>query len=321
MSTTGGNAEIIAKKGDVILQLGKVGVRECVRKILVSSMVLSLASPVFATMFDGRFSEGQNLLPTSPYTVPLPDDDPQCIIMICKIGHMQTSQLPTALTAMAFFKLALVCKKYDCVDVVRTWAIIWVAELLENPATQDFEKIALAIHLLNLPNEFFKVSQSLIRDQSATFSIIKAMGGQECLPWTVYQCVLLGQMTYRQEISKAFGSIVTGRERCSASKQSICLFFHSLKDDNTWPINDDSVPTIKSRLKSVREVVFPVNRTPCSSHSYIICTCKTVSCIKSNLVSELDKIYNTVQGLCLYCVRHKALGERKQGQMRLPSGN
>jgi hypothetical protein len=215
MSTTGGNAEIIAKKGDVIIQLGKVGVGKGVRKILVSSMVHSLASPVFATMFDGRFSEGQNLSPTSPHTVPLPDDDPQCIT-ICKIGHMQTSQLPTTIIAMAFFKLALVCNKYDCVDVVRAWAIIWVAELLKTPATQDFEKMALATHLLNLPNEFFKVSQSLMRDQSATFSIIKAVGGQEFLPWTVYQCILLGQMTYRQEISKAFGSIVTGREMCSA---------------------------------------------------------------------------------------------------------
>ena len=63
--------------------------------------------------------------------------------MICKIGHMQTSQLPTTLTAMDLFKLALVCNKYDCVGVVRAWAMIWIAALLETPAAQDFEKLFL----------------------------------------------------------------------------------------------------------------------------------------------------------------------------------
>jgi hypothetical protein len=33
--------------------------------------------------------------------------------------------------------------------------------------------------------------------------------------------------------------------------------------------------------------------------------------MKTNLVSKLDKIYDRVQGLCLYCVRHKTLGESK----------
>lgn len=186
MSPAGGNAKVIATKGDVILQLGKVGVGDGVRNVLVSSVVLSLASPVFATMFDGRFSEGQSLSPASPRTVPLSDDDPECITMICKIGHMQTSQLPTTLTAMDLFKLALVCNKYDCVGVVRAWAIIWIAALLEMPAAQDFEKLFLATHLLDLSGEFSRVSQSLIRDQSTTFSIVKAMAGQEFLPWTVY---------------------------------------------------------------------------------------------------------------------------------------
>ena len=151
------------------------------------------------------------------------------VTMICKIGHMQTSQLPTTLTAMDLFKLALVCNKYDCVGVVRAWAIIWVAALLEMPAAQDFEKLFLATHLLDLSGEFSRVSQSLIRDQSTTFSIVEAMAGQEFLPWTVYQCILLGQMAYRQEINKAFGSIVTGKERCSASHRSTCMFLHSLK--------------------------------------------------------------------------------------------
>ena len=320
MSQAGGNAEVIATKGDVILQLGKVGVGDGVRNVLVSSVVLSLASPVFATMFDGRFSEGQSLSPASPRTVPLSDDDPECITMICKIGHMQTSQLPTTLTAIDLFKPALVCNKYDCVGVVRAWAIIWVAALLEMPAAQDFEKLFLATHLLDLSGEFSRVSQSLIRDQSTTFSIVKAMAGQEFLPWTVYQCILLGQMAYRQEINKAFGSIVTGKERCSASQRSTCMFLHSLKKCGIWPTHDHSVPAIKSKLENVGEAAFPADSKRCASYQNL-CICGAVSCTKRNLVYELDKIYNAVQALCLKCVRHKAFGEsRAQCGAHLISG-
>ncbi|KAI4631347.1 hypothetical protein J4E83_002878 [Alternaria metachromatica] len=251
MSTTRGNAEVIAKKGDVILQLGKDGVGEGVRNVLVASVALSLASPVFAAMFDGRFSEGQNLSPASPRTVPLPDDDPESIIMICKIAHIQTSQLPVKTTAMAVSKLALACNKYNCVDGVRSWAIIWIAALLGDPEAADFEKMLLATHLLELPGEFSRVSQRLVRGQTAIFSVTKAMDGHEFLPLLVYEHVLFCQMSYQRDIITAFASIVTGNEFCQATKLAISTFLRDLKRVGLWPINQYSVPIIKSRLEAV----------------------------------------------------------------------
>jgi hypothetical protein len=310
MSTTESNAEVMAKRGDVILQLGKVGVGEGVRNILVASMVLSLASPVFANMFDGRFSEGQNLSPNSPRIVPLPDDDPESIIIICKICHIQTSNLPVKLTATAFSKLALVCNKYDCVDLVRAWAMIWVAALLDSPSAPGFEKMILATHLLDLPNEFSKVSQSLIRDQSAILSISKAMDGHDILPCNVYECILMAQVLTQREITRVMGSIVTGHEQCGASKQAIGVFLLVLKQKDLLSLSHYPVLTVKHKLKSVHEVNFPVNSNPCPSHKKT-CTCKHASCMKSNLIAELDRIYDSVTGLCLDCVRHKALGETK----------
>jgi hypothetical protein len=311
MSTYGGNSEVIAQKGDVILQLGKEGVGEGVRNVLVASVALGLASPVFSTMFDGRFSEGQNLSPASPRTVPLPDDDPDSMIMICKITHMQTSQLTMKPSAIVLSQLALLCNKYDCVVAVRPWAIIWIAALLETPTTPDFEKLVLSTHLLDLPNEFSRVSQSLIRDQPAMFSIANAMDGHEFLPWNVYQCILLGQMTHRRDISKAFGSIVTGTEQCAVARQAIGLFLQRLKRGNIWPYSDHSVPTIKSELKAVNESVFSTNSISCLKSRGPSCPCKAPSCLKSTLLIELDKIYDAVNGLCLECVRHKALGHSK----------
>jgi hypothetical protein len=151
MATTGPKAEVIAKRGDIILQLGKAEPGNTIRNILLSSMVLSLASPIFTTMFDGRFAEGQSLSPASPCVVPLPDDDPDSIILICKIIHIQTSQLQTKLTAIAFANLAIVCNKYDCLDAVRAWSMIWVASLLQTPDAPEFEKLLLTTYLLELP--------------------------------------------------------------------------------------------------------------------------------------------------------------------------
>lgn len=318
MSTTGGNAEVIAKKGDVILQLGKDGVAEGVRNVLVASVALSLASPVFAAMFDGRFSEGQNLSPASPRTVPLPDDDPESIIMICKIAHFQTSQLPVKITAMAVSKLALACNKYDCVDGVRSWAIIWIAALLEDPDAADFEKMILATHLLELPSEFSRISQRLVRDQTTILSVTEAMDGHEFLPLLVYEYILLHQICYQNEITRIFASIVTGKESCNTSSQAVVTFVRYLQRNDLWPIKEYSAPVIKSRLVAVPEATTPYGNVTNASCRTSACVCKSdARLIKAILIAELDKAYNMIQGVCLDCVRQKLLGEQKR-ECRVP---
>ena len=308
MSKSGGNAEVVAKRGDVILQSGQDGVGEGVRNILVSSVVLGLASPVFAAMFDGRFSEGQNLSPASPRTVPLPDDDPESIIMICKIAHMQTSELPLKLAVTVVSKIALACHKYDCANVVRPWAIIWIGALLEDLEAADFEKMLLATHLLDLPREFFRVSQRLVRDPNTIFSVTKAMDGHEFLPLNVYEYLLLCQITYQRQVTTAFASIVTGHEVCASSKQVLSNFISGLRRNNLWPVNQYSVLIIKSKLGAV-----PEPATPFGTCTSPYCGCKSVTRLtKSTLIAELDKIYDKVEGLCLDCVRQKVLGEQKR---------
>ncbi|KAI4708106.1 uncharacterized protein J4E92_006292 [Alternaria infectoria] len=313
MSKSGGNAEVVAKRGDVILQSGQDGVGEGVRKILVSSVVLGLASPVFAAMFDGRFSEGQNLSPASPRTVPLPDDDPESITMICKIAHMQTSELPLKLAATVLSKIALLCNKYDCANVVRSWAIIWIGALLEDFEAADFEKMLLATHLLELPREFFRVSQRLVRDPTAILSVTKATDGHEFLPLEVFEYLLLRQISYQRRITTAFASIVTGLEFCAASKQALSTFIFGLRRNDLWPVNQCSVLIIKSKLRTVPEL--PPLFASCTTPN---CACKSLArYTKATLIAELDKIYDAVDGLCLDCVRQKVLGEQKR-ECRVP---
>lgn len=107
---------VIAKRGDVIIKLGKEG--QATTNARVSSTVLSLASPVFEARFSGRFAEGQALSIDAPREVPLPEDDLQSMLLICKITHLRTAGLPDKISVDDFASFAGVCDKYQCIETV-----------------------------------------------------------------------------------------------------------------------------------------------------------------------------------------------------------
>lgn len=96
MATTSRITDIIAKRGDVIIHVGKAPQTE--RKLLVSSVLLNHMSTVFAAMFDGRFTEGQGLTSASPREVPFPDDGADSMATVCKIIYAQLADLSLSMT-------------------------------------------------------------------------------------------------------------------------------------------------------------------------------------------------------------------------------
>ncbi|KAE8844230.1 hypothetical protein HRS9122_05333 [Pyrenophora teres f. teres] len=110
---------VLAKRGDVLLELSDNG--KVWDILLVSSHVLSLASPVFDAMFNGNFTEGQGLSSASPKKVALPDDDPESMTLFCKLVHMQTTELEYGISFDLLADLAIVCDKYRCTESVRSW--------------------------------------------------------------------------------------------------------------------------------------------------------------------------------------------------------
>ena len=97
--------------GDLMLLVGPD--KELIR---TSSKVLSLASPVFASMLGTHFAEGQSLLEkgslensaVSPTEVTLPDDDPEAMILFCDTIHYKKHATPDiALSLLAKMKDAL----------------------------------------------------------------------------------------------------------------------------------------------------------------------------------------------------------------------
>lgn len=108
------------KNGDVFFMLDPE------TRTRVSSALLSCASPVFTTMLNGNFKEGQ--IPKSaenPAEIAIQDDDHEAFIFLCNLLHFRhnatrvlDNQEPTIL-AEKLVRLAIAVDKYDCVDAFR----------------------------------------------------------------------------------------------------------------------------------------------------------------------------------------------------------
>jgi hypothetical protein len=172
--------KVIAKRGDVLLELSKDG--KPVDTLLVSSHVLTLASPVFEAMFNGNFAEGQDLSAMSPKTVALPDDNPDAMTLFCNIIHMQTADIADTVSISRLADLAVVCDKYQCTEAVSSWARVEIAQKLANPDAPAFEKLLFITYVLDLPLEFGKVSSRLTYDRIVTISYQTATHGSDLMP-------------------------------------------------------------------------------------------------------------------------------------------
>ncbi|KZM24538.1 uncharacterized protein EKO05_0008711 [Ascochyta rabiei] len=238
-------AEIIAKRGDVELYVGRAPQTE--KKLLVSSMLLSYMSPVFAVMFDGRFAEGQALTPASPRVVSLPEDDADSMAIVCKIMHTRTADLSVTITPTQFADIAMICHKYDCVDAVRAWSIIWIADLLQKPTAPDFEKMLVAAYLLDLAPEFLRVSKSLIRDRCDLLSISAMSNGEDFLPLRLLERITKEQYETQKRALVALNPIVAkGKITCEAYQKAIGFLSQEFRKTQIWPLQTMSVKVLQA---------------------------------------------------------------------------
>lgn len=87
--------------------------------LLVSSAVMRIASPVWRTMLDpqGHFMESQRSLIHGE--IEFPEDDPDALLCVLRIAHLQFRKVPDTLDYEELVDLAIICDKYDTVAIVR----------------------------------------------------------------------------------------------------------------------------------------------------------------------------------------------------------
>lgn len=79
--------------------------------LLVASKILPFASKVFEAMFNNGVAEGQSLSLTSPSEISLSDDHPVRMSIICKIMHMETSDVSDTLMIVDLGDFVVRCRR------------------------------------------------------------------------------------------------------------------------------------------------------------------------------------------------------------------
>jgi len=171
---------VLAKRGDVLLELSKDGT--AAGTLLVSSHVLALASPVFDAMFNGSFTEGQDVSAASPKKIALPDDDPKSIVLFCRLVHMQTKDLVHEPSFEELADLAIVCDKYHCTESMRSWLRVWITKKLASPKARNFEKLIFVTYVCDLPKEFEEVTLAAMRDRAQLGRMYSMTHGSDYIP-------------------------------------------------------------------------------------------------------------------------------------------
>lgn len=83
----------------------------------VSSRHLTLASRVFRVMFDGNFRERVSPGESQPKVIPLPEDDPEAMVILLGIIHGLTRRVPRRVEPSLLLKIAILIDKYELHEV------------------------------------------------------------------------------------------------------------------------------------------------------------------------------------------------------------
>ena len=154
----------IDPEGDLYLEVGTL-------LLLVSSKILSLASPVFDKMLNSRFKEGLiNQQDWGKPRIVLPADDEKGIELVCRILHYCRSQMPPKISDVLLYSVALVCDKYDCVSALQAWATVRLQDegLLE-PCDANISNLLVAAYIFDLPEQFSHISWSILLKHAGNF--------------------------------------------------------------------------------------------------------------------------------------------------------
>lgn len=152
--------------GDVILLVEG----QSTGQFLVSSKILSIASPVFAKLFGSNFHEGMQMAKSSRPTIPLREDDPVAMRTILRILHHQEPEQVEPMNAERLAIFAIHCDKYDCVKALRPWILIWFNDFQSTvTAGVDHGYLLLAAHLFRSAEQFSRISMKAQTQLSPNF--------------------------------------------------------------------------------------------------------------------------------------------------------
>ncbi|KAF2135727.1 uncharacterized protein K452DRAFT_238843 [Aplosporella prunicola CBS 121167] len=153
-------------------------------EVQVHSIVLKLASKVFAAMFGPHFSEGQDLNSNSPKRVEMPDDEPEAMKLLCDALHHRLEDTLTAPRGSLLDHVVKLVDKYDCSAAMMGISTVWMYKLIEDAKYMDYEgweRLLPVAYLFNNAQSFYEVTKGLVYHYDGFFSSIEHEM-MDCLP-------------------------------------------------------------------------------------------------------------------------------------------
>lgn len=106
--------------GDLTLNVGKDdGTIECRYRVL--KVAMCLASPVWRAMLTGPSTE------SGKDEIPFVDDDPEALLLVLRVAHLRTYEIPHLPAWHEVVNVATICDKYDTVAISRPFVKDWMA--------------------------------------------------------------------------------------------------------------------------------------------------------------------------------------------------
>lgn len=133
----------------------------------------------------GAFSEGQQEgTALCPKAIPLPEDDPNIMLLLCQLLHFYITEktvlhdLPASQLAQTVFQLAVVIDKYDCIGAfeLKGEALLGRCAILTDNETLSFTSmadLATAAYLLRQDVFFSLFTRRMIINYADSFSTLE----------------------------------------------------------------------------------------------------------------------------------------------------
>ena len=165
------NTITMDRMGDLVLELGD-------QRLLVSSTILTLVSPVFEAMFKPTFKEGIGAASSiAPYAIPLPEDDPEAFILFCRVIHHRTNEVQLHPSPFCLENQAFICDKYQCKSVLAPMGVLWLQRLFKNATQEDLHRLLLFAYVLDLAEPFWLLSGKALSLQVGDFIDLPVLSG------------------------------------------------------------------------------------------------------------------------------------------------